>query len=604
MTLKTLPDLFRRCREQETGHWRVGSEQSRTVHLESGDIVFASSNFPSDRLTTILVERGKLTQSQMDHAMTNLKPGLSVGKNLIEMGFITQRDLLDVARLMVERIVWSALVAPETPTFESRSELEENIVKLPLDTPSLLFAGIMRITDRESLLELLGPLYQVVFLQGKRVYELDLPTDLAKMAPLMDGTHTILELSSEAAVEPMRTGAFALFLREMGWGKLYELPPLDRQALDRALDVPDPTRPPSSIPSPRSMLFTTIEEAAKPTTNLEHLSSMLDDIENLENINGQPEPLYNELEEVAQKTESKPPQVKPPEPKPEPVQPKPVGRVLPLPPEFESLEKPLPPEEPSIVISRDDNDSDNDSDGDAHSPAKAEPSGDKGWIRLLLRIFVVVAIILAISAVGYLVWRHLKQPAVEPPSAAAPADSQPSDPETASSETTPTVPPEPNPISATPPQPTPSQSTSPKPTPSQPTPSQSTPSQPTVAERVVDASKDARFRAIADGDTEKALAQGRVFQANLPRSSWTIRLIVACQNETLQNCARILGATRPDFFLTPIRLRDGRLCYQLFLGSYPNQNATEAEIKKLLTDFKDRSLEPKAMQIKDIAARQ
>jgi len=261
MTLETIPDLFRRCRGRETGHWRVGGESNRTVYLDSGDIVFASSNFKADRLTTILVDRKKLTQDQMDYAMANLKQGMSVGKNLIEMGFITQRDLLDAARQQVERIVWSALVSPETPVFEAKGELEESIVRLPIDTPSLLLAGVMGITDRNGLLELLGPINQVVLLQGKKVFELELPSDLAKMAPLMDGTHTILELSSEAAVEPMRTGAFALFLREMGWGKLYELPPLDRQAIDKALDVPDPTKPPESIPSPRSMLFQVIEDA-------------------------------------------------------------------------------------------------------------------------------------------------------------------------------------------------------------------------------------------------------------------------------------------------------------------------------------------------------
>jgi hypothetical protein len=214
MTLKTVPDLFRRWREKETGHWHVGDKQSRTIYLDSGDIVYASSNFPSDKLTTIMVEQGKLTQNQMNHALANLKPGISVAKNLIEMGFIAHSDLLDIVRIQVGRIVCSALSATESPTFDAKNELEESIVRLPLlDTPALLFSGVMKITDRESLLELLGPLNQVVLLQGKRVFELELPADLLKMAQLMDGTRTILELSSETAVKTMETGAFALFLR-------------------------------------------------------------------------------------------------------------------------------------------------------------------------------------------------------------------------------------------------------------------------------------------------------------------------------------------------------------------------------------------------------
>ena len=223
MTLKTIPDIFRRCRGRETGHWRVGGELARTVHFDSGDIVFASSNHPSDKLSAIMVECGKLTQDQMDYALANLRPGLTIGKNLIEMGFITQRDLLEAARLQVGKIVTSAMLATERPVFDYRNELEESIVRLPLNTPSLLFEGTMAVTDREGLLKLLGPCNQVVqLLDGKRVYEeLDLPSDLLKMAGLMDGTHTIMDISDETGVKFMKTIAFVLFLREMGWAILY-----------------------------------------------------------------------------------------------------------------------------------------------------------------------------------------------------------------------------------------------------------------------------------------------------------------------------------------------------------------------------------------------
>ena len=604
MTLSTAPDLFRRCRERETGHWRVGGEStSRTVHLDSGDIVFASSNFPEDRLTSILVERGKLTQSQMDHALANLKPGVSVGKNLIEMGFITQRDLLDVARIQVERIVWSALVAPEAPTFEKRDELEENIVRLPIDTPSLLFRGIMKISDKEILLELLGPLNQVVLLQGKRVFELDLPPDLAKMAPLMDGTHTILELSSEAAVEPMRTGAFALFLREMGWGKLYELPPLDRQALDRALTT-DLTKPPASIPSPRSILFTTIEEAAKPTTNLEHLSKMLDDIANHEDSGDQPEPLYNGLEGTAQEAGPEPHRPAPLKPGLEP--PKPIGRVLPLP--SEPLEDPQPPQEPPIVISHDDADEDTGKEPRKEPrkapKAKQNRSRRGGLIRNILWVLILLAFV---SVAAYSIW-NLKTRPTDPPFTLTPTDLRPSGAETTPPGTTqveptetgqepvapqtqPQTQPQPsattnNPVANTPPQ-----TTQPQATPTQ-------PAQPPANTRTVDTSIEARFRAIADGDANRALEQGAAFQASLPGSVWTIRLVVACQSGTLQGCASALASARPDLFLLPIRLSNGNSCYQLFLGRFSNKNAAEAEARKLPDHFKNAT--PKVMQINEI----
>ncbi|NTV75508.1 MAG: hypothetical protein HGA66_15060, partial [Holophaga sp.] len=280
MSLLALQDLFRRYRDRATGVWKLGQDPSRTIYFDYGDTVFAQSTHLADRLTTILVERGRITQAQMDYALANLKPGISIGKNLIEMGFITQRDLLDVAKVQVERIIHGCLAQPDMlPVFEAR-ELDAHVVRLPLNTAQLLLGGMLAIQDREPLLELLGPLNQVVVLQGKSLLDLTLPPDLGRLTTLLDGTHTLLELSREAQTEPMRVGAFALFLREMGWARLHEMPPVDRQALDLALSPePEPlsallAEPPvEAAPS----LFATIQEAARPTTNLEHLSQALDE---------------------------------------------------------------------------------------------------------------------------------------------------------------------------------------------------------------------------------------------------------------------------------------------------------------------------------------
>ena len=174
MTLPALKDLFARNRAKATGLWRLGLEPNRTIYIEAGDVVFASSTFPQDRLTHLLVERSKITQAQLDYAMANLNPGMSIGKNLIEMGFITQRDLLEVARAQVERVVAASLATPnDIPSFEAR-ELDATTVRLPFDTPGMLLSGVLSLEDREAVLEELGPLNQVVVLEGRRHQELTL----------------------------------------------------------------------------------------------------------------------------------------------------------------------------------------------------------------------------------------------------------------------------------------------------------------------------------------------------------------------------------------------------------------------------------------------
>lgn len=284
--MKALLDLFARHRNQETGVWTLGHDPQRTIFLERGQLAFAQSTHPLDKLTTLLVERGKLTQAQMDFALQNLKPGLSIGRNLIELGFITQRDLLEVAKAQVERVVWGAMGnLEEEPRFQAR-ELDASVVRLSLDTPLTLLVGCLHLRDRERLLELLGPLEQKLHLEAN--LELNLPPDLAKVPALFDGQRRLLDLAQETGVEPMRLGAFALFLREMGLARLQFGPAGgEPRRIEAALAATALT--PSASP-----LLASIEAAQRPTVDLNHLAGSLDALEWAEPLD-----LSNELPWVA-----------------------------------------------------------------------------------------------------------------------------------------------------------------------------------------------------------------------------------------------------------------------------------------------------------------
>jgi len=268
--VKALLDLFARHRGRETGIWTLGQDPQRVVFLEQGGIAFAQSTHPLDKLTTLLVERGKLTQAQLDYALQNLKPGLSIGRNLIEMGFITQRDLLEMAKAQVERVVWGAMGdMEEEPRFQAKA-LDASVVRLSLDTPLTLLVGCLHLRDRERLLELLGPLDQKLHLET--FPDLNLPPDLVKVPALLDGQRRLLDLAQDAGVEPMRLGAFALFLREMGWARLsFGAPSAEPEP---RIELIPPPAPPSLVAS--------IEAAERPTVDLHHLAGPLDALDEWE----------------------------------------------------------------------------------------------------------------------------------------------------------------------------------------------------------------------------------------------------------------------------------------------------------------------------------
>ncbi len=546
MSLAALQDLFLRHRERRSGVWKVGQEPSRTLYLDAGDIVFAQSTAPEDRLTAILVEKGKLTQAQLDYAMGNLKPGLSIGKNLIEMGFITQRDLLDTARSQVERIVWGGMATEGVvPTFDPK-ELEPTVVRLPLDTPAMLLAGLLNLRNREGVLDLLGPLNQVVVLEGRRVNDLQLPQDLAKILPMLDGSRTLLELSREGSVEPFRLGAFSLYLRFMGWARLHELPPLDRGALDRALlpeAEPLSADLPPAAPEPAPALFAAIEASQRPTTNLEHLSHALD-----------------ELPEAPEF----------PEPAPTP--------ALPLPPLPE-----VEPEEPRLEI--------HEGSTFAIEPpsmlqAPAEPASPSRLRPILL------ALVAAGLAFGAWRWKQTRASAPPPAPVAPPT----------------TLPPRPH-MEARP-APVEPKAAAPQETPQPPVveitdkASENKKIQPeSKPQKETDASPKERLSALQAGDMDRALAQGRRHLKALKTTHWTLRLEVACQTPTVQRAAEMLGGS-PDLWILSMRMRDGKDCYQVMLGDFATEAAANQAATRLPAAFRAPGNRPRAFRLDQIPDKQ
>jgi len=592
MSLLALQDLFRRYRDRATGVWKLGQDPSRTIFFDYGDTVFAQSTHLQDRLTTILVERGRITQAQMDHALANLKPGISIGKNLIEMGFITQRDLLDIAKYQVERIIHACMAQSDLlPVFESR-ELDAHVVRLPMNTAQLLLGATLAIQDREWLLELLGPLNQVVVLQGRSLQDLTLPADLAKLTPYLDGTRTVLELSREAQAEPMRVGAFALFLREMGWARLHEMPPLDRQALESALSPdPEPLSAPLPEPSgePVPSLFATIEEAARPTTNLEHLSQSLDEAPAAvppmvpSEDTGEPEA------DAAAEAELEP--IYLPEGVQEPLaglhvetgqaqMPTPAVELPPLPEETA---------EPRVLLTV------------PPEPAPEPPPPAPEAPRSRRLVGVLAGLLVVACLVGGGLWLRRRRRAHPPqpvPVKLPPALPAP-----------PTRPPPGSGIAVPPPSPVvaevkPEAKAEVKPEAKLEAKPEAKPEARPMAPKPIPASLPERLEAIKKGDLTKALAQGEQHVKDAPAEHWVMRLEIACQGDTIKRVTELFKEGKPDLFLLPMTLRDGRTCYQVLYGNFPSKDAAEREGKHLPAAFMAERNHPKVFRFPEIPREQ
>jgi hypothetical protein len=352
-----------------------------------------------------------------------------------------------------------------------------------------------------------------------------------------------MELSRESGVEPFRLGAFILFLREIGWARLHELPPLDRRALELALDPPDsiitpPLPEPATAPQPS--LFAEIHASQHPTTNLEHLSEALDRLG--------PE---DELED-------------------------------PFPPEPEF---PVPVE-PALVIHHVAAGS-----TVGPEPPAAPPKGPAPSRRLLVLLLLLVLIGGLWASISWFRRHRTPQPTAQ--NAVKPAPKSPL-PTPEAAKPLPIKEPDRVPLAE-----------APKPEPPKPEaakPALPTPPTPKPAATAVP-SKAERLQALLQGDLQRAVTQGTAHVKTL-QGRWSLRLEIACQGGTVQHAADLLKAREPDLFLLPMTMRDGRTCFQVFFGSFGSEAAAKEAASKLPPPFLAEGNRPKPFRVAQIPDRQ
>ncbi len=134
----------------------------KAVYFRDGQILFAASNDPKDQLASILVEEGKLGPDQMQVAQARVSAGNPLAKVLTELGYISQRELADAARIKVEKILTDLYTWTEGTFQFATKSLPKGTIDLDLSTPQLIYASIGRIQDRDWILRELGSLDAVL----------------------------------------------------------------------------------------------------------------------------------------------------------------------------------------------------------------------------------------------------------------------------------------------------------------------------------------------------------------------------------------------------------------------------------------------------------
>jgi len=603
--------------DKGTGTLVLQREQtSKFLYIQDGEFIFAASNAPEDKFTQILVERGKLTPEQLELA-TQKKENRTIGRTLVEMGFLGSEDLLNALVEQMRKIARSAVQWDEGLAVFKSGVLPANIARLPILTPRFLADTALSIDDRAWVANTLGRMETpLVISPAEREVARALPATIEELRILeqVDGQRNAREVCERAGVDAFYGARFLLALSHLGLLHLNsgfapapssrtQAEPLDLSFLDEIAPSPapkvteatHPTMAPHATPAPQATIVPQVTPDPQAVTAPR--VEMAPPAEENPWAQVAPLPPTPSLPLPPQEwSVPAPPPSSPPETpglpfevlSPTPPAP-PLGKaqaLRPTPPRATSPPDLLPPPDQRQGSAEGDQEHVPFEDIGVHA---GKPRG-----RLLLVAASVVAVLcLAAAAVWFFFLRPSEMISLEPPS---PRGSTRVAPKAG------TTPPAPTTATPAPVPPLPASSGQPPVVVSSPAPTAPAPSGPApVKVAPPDAAPASRPPATAAGEGQRLLASGRYPEASQAflgewgpsAAGYTVEIEVACQADTVAKGAAA-AAGKAEYAILPYDLK-GRSCYLVVWGTYPDRISAEEALRELPALFQPPAAQPRVV---------
>lgn len=264
-------------RDRETGTLVLQQDDvSKYLYFQEGQVIFAASTAGEDKFTQILVETGKLTAEQLELAQQK-RDGRTIGKTLVELGFLGSSDLLEALIEQVHRVSISVLHWTGGSAAFKEGLLPPNVAKLPISTPRLVVDVACAFQDRQWVNQVLGGLETVIQMtEAEKEAAGGLPPTDSEQALLngIDGKRSLRQVCESAGVEVFSGAKFFIGLYFLGLAHkrdvLVEKPAHEDNALmpqpagAGQPAAPEPPAPPPPSKEPPPPLFMQEHEPPEP----------------------------------------------------------------------------------------------------------------------------------------------------------------------------------------------------------------------------------------------------------------------------------------------------------------------------------------------------
>jgi hypothetical protein len=129
----------------------------RSLYFREGQLIFAASSEPCDRLGPVLWRAGLFDWETLERCGAEVESDRPLGQVLVNQGVITAADLYAGVATQVREILFEAFLDTEGEfLFVEGPHGERNVVRQPERTRELLLEGLKRVEETERLLAVVG----------------------------------------------------------------------------------------------------------------------------------------------------------------------------------------------------------------------------------------------------------------------------------------------------------------------------------------------------------------------------------------------------------------------------------------------------------------
>ena len=173
---------------------------TKKIYLSEGDVIFASSTYEDDRLGEMLIKAGKITVEQYDKSVEILKSTKNKrqGAILVELGYLTPKDLFWGVKYQVKEIIHSMFIIEEGEYEFREGELPtQEVITLRMSIGNLIYAGVNKIVNWTRIRKEMPHTDSVLKLSEDPLslfQDIELSQQDKKILSLVDGKRTIKEI--------------------------------------------------------------------------------------------------------------------------------------------------------------------------------------------------------------------------------------------------------------------------------------------------------------------------------------------------------------------------------------------------------------------------